>query len=167
MIHINLKNYRKTPAGCIMLLLCFWFFPGYAQETVAASGGNASGSGGSAAYTVGQIAYTASVTTEGSVSQGVQQPYEIFTTGVQNTALNMQLSVFPNPVTGDLNLQVVGENYMSLSWQLLDMQGKLLKSGQVTDRHTQINMSELTGAPYLLHIIQKNATVQSFKIIKK
>jgi len=149
------------------LLLCLWFSPGYAQETVAAAGGNATGSGGSVAYTVGQAAYITRVTTEGSVSQGVQQPYEIFTTGIQKAILNIQLSVFPNPVAGDLTLQVSGENDTSLAWQLLDMHGKLLESGQVTDRHTQINMSGLPPAPYLLQVIQKNAIVQSFKILKK
>lgn len=48
----------------------------YAQQASTASGGNASGSGGSASYSVGQTAYTVS-NGNGSVSQGVQQPFEI------------------------------------------------------------------------------------------
>ncbi|MBK6984778.1 MAG: hypothetical protein IPH32_08475 [Bacteroidetes bacterium] len=48
-----------------------------AQETTDASGGNASGSGGSASYSIGQSAYNTYTGTNGSVAQGVQQPYEI------------------------------------------------------------------------------------------
>lgn len=48
-----------------------------AQESVNATGGNASGSGGSASYSVGQVVYTTNTGTNGTVAQGVQQPFEI------------------------------------------------------------------------------------------
>ena len=48
-----------------------------AQETIPAIGGNASGSGGSVSYSVGQAVYTTNTGTNGSVPQGVQQPFEI------------------------------------------------------------------------------------------
>ncbi|MGC8754863.1 MAG: hypothetical protein ACP5QJ_07625, partial [Thermosulfidibacteraceae bacterium] len=48
-----------------------------AQESVNATGGNASGNGGTVAYSVGQVVYTTNTGTNGSVAQGVQQPFEI------------------------------------------------------------------------------------------
>ena len=55
-----------------------------AQESVNATGGNASGSGGSASYSVGQVVYTNNTGTSGSVAQGVQQPFEIsVVTGIE------------------------------------------------------------------------------------
>jgi hypothetical protein len=48
-----------------------------AQENVNASGSNASGSGGSASYSVGQVFYQIHSGSNGSVVEGVQQPYEI------------------------------------------------------------------------------------------
>jgi uncharacterized protein (TIGR02145 family) len=54
--------------------------PGYGlalQNTISAAGGNAKGSGGSASFTVGQIFYTKLSGTNGTVVQGIQQPYEI------------------------------------------------------------------------------------------
>ena len=48
-----------------------------AQEVIPTSGGTASGSGGSASYTIGQMIYTTNNGVNGSVSQGIQQPYEI------------------------------------------------------------------------------------------
>ncbi len=41
----------------------------HAQESVNATGGNASGSGGSASYSVGQVVYTTNTGTNGSVTQ--------------------------------------------------------------------------------------------------
>ena len=48
-----------------------------AQESVNATGGNAQGSGGSVSYSVGQLFYLIITGETGSVSEGVQQPYEI------------------------------------------------------------------------------------------
>jgi hypothetical protein len=47
-----------------------------AQEAIPVSAGAAVGSGGTAVYTVGQVFYTTHTTTAGSVSQGVQHPFE-------------------------------------------------------------------------------------------
>ncbi|MFT7299094.1 MAG: hypothetical protein ACI9WO_001916 [Sphingobacteriales bacterium] len=43
-----------------------------AQETVPATGGEATGNGGSSSYTVGQVVYTTNTGTNGSVAQGSQ-----------------------------------------------------------------------------------------------
>ncbi len=47
-----------------------------AQTSVNATGGNASGSGGSASYSAGQVVYTTHTGANGSVAEGVQQPFE-------------------------------------------------------------------------------------------
>ena len=62
-----------------------------AQEVISSSGGNVSGSGGSVSYSVGQVVYTTNTGTNGSVAQGVQQPYEIsVVTGIEE-ATNINL----------------------------------------------------------------------------
>ena len=76
----------------------------HAQESPTASGGDATGSGGTVDYSVGQVAYITNVNASGTVSQGVQQAYEIFTVGIQEAELNISLSVFPNPTADNLTL---------------------------------------------------------------
>jgi hypothetical protein len=138
-----------------------------AQESSNASGGDAIGSGGTIAYSVGQIVYTSNTGVTGTVNQGVQQAYEIFTVGIKETELNISLSVFPNPIVDNLTLQISVYNNEKLSYQLFDMQGKLLKNGQVTEQQTQISTASLPPATYLIHVVnQENKKVQSFKIIK-
>jgi hypothetical protein len=138
-----------------------------AQQATNTSGGDATGSGGTVAYSVGQMVYTSNSGTAGSVAQGVQHAYEIFTLGIKATELNISLTVFPNPTAENLTLQISNYNNEKLSYQLYDMQGKLLKNGQITAQQTQFDMNGLLPAIYFVNIVnQENKTVQSFKVIK-
>lgn len=139
-----------------------------AQESANASGGDATGSGGAVAYSIGQVVYTTNTGSNGSVAQGVQHAYEIFTVGIKETALNISLTAFPNPTTDNLTLQISDYNNEKLSYQLFDMQGKQLSNGQIVAQQTQINMNNLPTATYFINVVnQENREVKSFKIIKK
>jgi hypothetical protein len=139
-----------------------------AQEIVNATGGNASGSGGSASYSVGQVVYTTNTSTSGSVAQGVQQPYEIsVVTAIEEAkGINLSVSAYPNPTTDYLQLKVESEKLNDLSYQLYDMNGKILQSEKLNGTETQINMSNLVPATYFVKVIQGNKEVKTFKIIK-
>ena len=137
------------------------------QQSSNAAGGDATGSGGSVAYSVGQIVYTTHTGSTGSVAQGVQQAYEIFSIGINETELNSSLSLFPNPIVDNLTLQISDYNNEKLSYQLFDMQGKLLSKGQIIAQQTQIKTASLPPATYFIEVLnQENKQVQSFKIIK-
>jgi len=138
-----------------------------AQQGTTATGGDASGSGGTVAYSVGQVVYTTNTDASGTVSQGVQQGYEIFTLGIKETESNISLLVYPNPTADNLTLQIQDYNNEKLSYRLFDMQGKLVNNGQVTAKQTQINTASLPSATYFINVVnQENKQVQSFKIIK-
>jgi hypothetical protein len=136
------------------------------HQVLSASGGDATGSGGSVAYSVGQIVYTTSTGTTGSVAQGVEQAYEIYSVGIKETTLNISLSVFPNPTSDFLTLKVEDYNNETLSFDLLDEQGKLILSEQITNQETQVAMSTLARGSYFINIVQANKKIQTFKIIK-
>ena len=136
------------------------------HQVLSASGGDATGSGGSIAYSVGQIVYTTSTGTTGSVAQGVEQAYEIYSVGITETALNISLSVFPNPTSDFLTLKVENYNNEALSYNLIDEQGKLILSEQITNQETLVAMSTLARGSYFINIVQTNKKIQTFKIIK-
>ena len=140
----------------------------FAQSEITTSGGEASGSGGKVSYSVGQVAYQSYSSSIGTISEGIQQAYEIFVvTGIENTEISLvQVSAYPNPVTDYLKLSVEMESVEDLSFQLFDMQGKLLQSQKLTNSETQINMSELVSAMYFIKVISKNQSIKEFKIIK-
>lgn len=159
----------KNKAIHVVLFLAGILWAGFtqAQESANSSGGDATGSGGTVAYSIGQAVYTTNTGSNGSVAQGVQHAYEIFTVGTNETALNISLTIFPNPTTENLTLQISNYDNEKLLFQLFDIHGKQLNSGQVTAQQTLINMNGFPSATYFINVVnQENKQVQSFKIIK-
>jgi hypothetical protein len=137
----------------------------HAQESPTAAGGEATGTGGTSSYSVGQVVYTTATGTNGSLAQGVQQPYEISVTiGIKETSINLELSVYPNPTTDYLTLKV--DDFETLNFQLIDLQGKIIENKKVSSTTTSINVENLPKALYFLNVTKNNKVVKSFKIIK-
>jgi hypothetical protein len=156
-------KHKKTITSVAFLLLGIGGL--HAQETPAATGGEATGTGGTASYSVGQVVYTTATGTNGSVAQGVQQPYEISTTvGINETSITLELSVYPNPTTDYLTLKV--EDNTELNYQLYDLQGKVIENKKVSSTTTSINVENLPKAIYFLNVVKNNQVVKTFKVIK-
>jgi hypothetical protein len=157
-------NHKKTITGVMFLFLGIGSI--HAQENVTASGGEGTGTGGTVSYSIGQIVYTTNTGSNGSVSQGVQQTYSIMATdGIEESTINAELSIFPNPTTDNLTLSIVGE-IDNVNYQLVDLQGKVIKSEKTTTNSTSINMENLAGSIYFLKVTDNNKTIKTFKIIK-
>jgi hypothetical protein len=111
------------------------------------------------------VVYTTATGTNGSVAQGVQQPYEISTTvGINETSINLGLSVYPNPTTNYLTLKV--DDNSNLNYQVYDLQGKVIENKKVTANSTTISMEALPKAIYFLNVTKNNRIVKTFKIMK-
>lgn len=139
-----------------------------AQTTIPASGGNASGSGGTASYSVGQIVYTTNTGTNGSATQGIQQPYEISViTGFEEAKdITLEMVVYPNPAQDFVKLIIKNFEVQNLKYRLYDINGKLIKDNKVEGNETTVSMRGCLPAGYILKVIQGNKEIKSFKIIK-
>ena len=151
------------------LLLTFTFFSLLAtlelsaQENTVASGGKATGSGGTVSYSVGQVVYTTNTGTNGSLSQGVQQPYLVSTTvGINETSI--QLNAYPNPTTNNLTLTT--DDSESLSYQLFNIQGAEISSKTLNSKTSNISLEGHPPATYFLKVIKNSKVIKAFKIIK-
>ena len=139
-----------------------------AQNTIPASGGNASGSGGTASYSIGQIVYIKSSGMNGTATQGVQQPYEISAlTGIEEAkdAL-LEFVVYPNPTTDFIKLSVKNFELNNLKFQLYDTKGGVLQVGNIISDETDISMQNRLPSTYFLKVIQGKKEIITFKIIK-
>lgn len=159
-------NYQKLRL-CVVFLIAFSVKGLYSQQTIPASGSNASGPAGSVNYSAGQVFYTTCEGTNGSVSQGVQQPYIISVVPDINAAgfIHLDYSVYPNPVCEYLIVKV-DNPADKLLYQLYDSKGNLLVNKTMEDHETYINMTSFPPATYFLKIISKNTEVKTYKIIK-
>ena len=190
-MRINKKSTSLRAKGKILskqllkttIMLLFLVFAGLdtsiAQQTVPASGGKASGSGGSVSYSVGQLFYNIHTGTSGSVAEGVQQPWEIsVVTGIPEAeGIDLILSAFPNPATDFLILRVENYDYQNLSYQLFDVNGRLIVNKQIESNQVRIDMTGLVYGVYFLRVYSKDVTdrtgisrppreVKTFKIVK-
>ena len=158
---------KKNSQYFAMTLALFLMSGVFAQESSNSAGGDASGAGGSVAYSIGQVVYTTNTGSNGSVAQGVQHAYEIFSVGIYETELTISLNVYPNPTADNLTLEINDFGNKKLAYQLTDVQGKLLLEGQVEGAQTILDMQNLATATYFIDVLSPdNKRIQSFKIIK-
>lgn len=160
---------QQTKLKWIALLqLSFAIIGMQAQKAIPVSGGNASGSGGSISYSVGQTVYTTNTGSEGYVTQGVQQPFEIsvLTENYESKGINLEFSAFPNPSTEFVSLKIQNYKAEKLSYELYDVNGKLLDGNQIVANETKIVMSKYIRSAYFLKIKDNKVEVKEFKIIK-
>lgn len=140
-----------------------------AQTAIPASGGNSSGTGGSVSYTAGQIMYQVISGSSGTVSPGVQQPYEIsILTAIENTeGITLDYKVYPNPVADILTLIIRPFETEKVRFRLYDLNGVFLQDKEITGEVTEVSMQNLSASFYIMKIMIDQKEVKTFKIIKK
>jgi hypothetical protein len=162
--------FKKASTVLFFAGIFFYTQPLQAQQATHSSGGNGSGTGGTFAYSVGQTVYTAQSNSTTSLSQGVQQVFEIsLITGIEEEEVfDLAVTVFPNPTSNFLIVDI--KNYSpgtTMEIILFDIKGQEVQRKQVTDVQTQLQMEHLASAVYILKLTQGNKQVKAFKVIKK
>jgi len=138
-----------------------------AQSAILPLGGEITRPEGTVSYSVGQVTYNTHVGSSGSVAEGVQQPFEIsIVTGIEETSIQLDLAVYPNPTTNYLTLKVENNEFSTLNYQLFDLQGKLIADNKLTNNSTQIKMANLRRATYLLKVSNNQKTIKTFRVVK-
>jgi len=138
-----------------------------AQESLNATGGNAAGDGGTVAYSYGQLVYNTNTDSQGSIAQGVQQPFEISTIlGNEQYSIHLSATIYPNPAVSSLTLAINDYNLDNLHYQLFDINGRLIRNENISNNATIVDMNQLQAAVYLLKVIEKNKEIKTFKVIK-
>ena len=154
----------------LLLTICAVAFVmlGNAQETITTTGGEATGNAGSVSYTIGQIAVQTVSNGNASIAEGVQQPYEIQTVGVDNYPnITLNAMVYPNPTADRLTLAVVGANNDSpLQAMLFNTSGQPLQTVTVAGEHTVVDMTNVAAGTYYLRVTDGKQTLKTFKVVK-
>jgi len=161
-------NIRNVKTG-LLIVFGFCLFNLNAQETPLPSGGEANGTGGSVSYSIGQLVYSMNTGANGSLVQGVQQPYEIsVVSGIMQTkGINLECVVYPNPATDYLILSIENTSSVSMTYQLYDTDGRMITKDKIIASKTEIKTDNLTQGNYLLRVINNVQVIKTFKIIKR
>ena len=160
----------KTSNLYLIFILSACLFSGtvlVAQHSLNAAGGDVSGSGGSCAFSLGQMVYTTHAASTGSISPGVQHPYEIFVTDVSELVMDLQCDILPNPANTDLWISIGENSGQYFHYQIIDAKGTTCYEGMITHGKTQISLADLQPAVYFLRLVDPLSNLhKTFKIIK-
>lgn len=155
----------------MILLLCVALQTGalevLSQSNVMSAGGDSSSPSGSVSFSIGQVDYIQASSSSGSMSQGVQQPFEIFQIiGVEELTGEMNISAFPNPTNSFVQIQLDGNN-SNLQLHLYDAIGNLIQSTNMNAIQTTLDLSSFANGIYYLRVLNaENKQVKTIKLIK-
>jgi hypothetical protein len=151
----------------LLLTNLFFCLLANAQNNTVATGGLATGTTGSASYSIGQVNYTTAIGTTSTISQGLQQPFEIVTLSTNNLPqIQLTAKVYPNPTIQNVTLSITNYDFSDLKFTLYDIQGKVIYEGKIQQAETLIDMANLSSANYFLKVYNTNQSLKTFKIIK-
>lgn len=156
----------------LLATLCaFAILTAQAQSAIVPTGGTASGNGGTVTYTVGQIATQTNSDGTTSISEGVQQPYEISVVGVDNYPnITLNAVLYPNPTQGNLQL-VMNNGQFAMNngkWQIkmFDTNGKYLLSKKIDSETTEFDISSYAPGTYYVNVYRETEMMKTFKVVK-
>ena len=139
----------------------------HSQSNTITTGSDASNTDGSISYSIGQIDYISSSNSNIFINQGVQQPFEIVTlSGNEIKDIQISAQVYPNPTINNLIISIQNYNYENLSYKLLDIRGREIIEGKISNDDTIVNMQSYASATYILKLEDNNKEIKTFKIIK-
>jgi hypothetical protein len=134
------------------------------QQAIVATGGNVSGSGGSVSYSIGQVAYTSSQ--DGFVNGGVQQPYEVLITSVDETfSADYQVNIYPNPTAHELVIQTKNA-YASLTAEVFNQAGGSIESMKLRSDLTTISVMNWAAGAYVIRLKDERGKSAVYQVIK-
>lgn len=157
--------------------MLFFSFKGHSQttkeimQTIITTGNDATGNSGSVAYSIGQVVYTYIGQSLHTVAQGIQQQVKNANLEIPEVPAETkaEIVVYPNPTTDYVNIKLkdLESTNEKRSYQLYDIQGRLIKQSTINDTETQVSLSGLRTSIYILKVNFNNKAFQSFKILKR
>jgi hypothetical protein len=171
------KHMKHLPGIFYALYLFFSIFLGTgtaeAQQVVSTAGNHSENGTVQLSWTVGEpVIFTLS---NGSniLTQGMHQS-KLTVTAIKEIELSgLEISAFPNPANEYVNLKVShlssdqpGEMWKEFSFELYDMNGKVLMQKQIISTETVIKMDSYAPATYFLKVTKDKKLIETFKIIK-
>lgn len=85
------------------------------------------------------------------------------TTGIRNQTSNNFFSLFPNPSTSVVQVQIAQQHFKpNMSWNIVNVMGETLLSGNVHSSLTTIDILQLPKGVYFIEVLGEEGGIQSF-----
>ena len=157
---LSTKYVIMKPTIFILLLMASLFSFGQSidREVVSVAGDDYKSSDASLSWTLGDVA-TESITNNHTLNQGFHQG-NMYISSIENgMGLDVVIKAYPNPVMDILIIETEVQD----KYQIIDIQGEVLKNGIITSKKEEIDFTDLPTGIYFLQVDQK----KTHKIIKQ
>lgn len=145
-----------------------------AQQVLSASGNFYSGEPLKISWTVGETIISSLDNETNILTQGMHQSKLTITAMEEIELSDLQISVYPNPVSECINLKIYlppglvkHNDFQNHSYRLFDLNGKLLLHKKIENIGTIIHMGKYSPSTYFLVITENNIEIKKYKIIKQ
>jgi hypothetical protein len=136
------------------------------MDVIATSGANGSSPTHQLSWTIGEPIIETLTQSSNILTQGFHQTNLVVTDITEQTTLNLELVIYPNPVVNQLNLNIENPENLPLNYVLYDEVGRVLSQDRIYSNQSSISMENLSRANYLLAIYSGDSKVKVFKVIK-
>jgi hypothetical protein len=138
-----------------------------AQQVISSAGASATGIGVQLSWTIGEPVIETFTGTTAILTQGFHQS-RLTVTAIDPTLYpELDLSVYPNPVSTSLQLLISGERLQNLTYKLYNIEGKSILTKVIENSPEMIRMELFSSGTYLLKVFRDdNTPLKTFKVIK-
>jgi len=136
-----------------------------AQQAVTSAGGSIKSAKTEVNWTVGETVTDSYVGSKASVTSGVNQPLLIVTTMVASSVNKVEITVYPNPTSSIVTIDVKGCEVIKL--QIHSLSGQLIMSEEKYKTGSKINFGNYSNGVYILDITDNTGNINKYKIVKQ
>lgn len=163
---INKRNLFKL---LILIILTFGSNTmSLGQMGAVAAGGEIKSGDFVMSFSVGQPVYTNISQDNILISQGLQHPkIRLFTKIHERETDEVSFTVYPNPASENLNIDLNENNMQELKLVILSLDGKILIKEIIQESKHAVAVKDLKPGTYILLISNGNQVLSSYQIIKQ
>jgi hypothetical protein len=138
-----------------------------AQQVISSAGASATGTGVQLSWTIGEPVIETFTGTSAILTQGFHQS-RLTVTAIDPTLFpELDLSVYPNPVSTSLRLVISGDKLQNLTYRLYNIEGKAIIDKDIENSPELIKMELFSSGTYILKVFRdENIPLKTFKVIK-
>jgi hypothetical protein len=94
----------------------------------------------------------------------LSNPYNASSVGINSLSVKYEISIYPNPTYNILNISFAPQ-YSSVTINICDVQGRILRIVNTSNNNTQIDVSDLSKGIYYINFSSQEMNITSKFII--
>ena len=117
--------------------------------------------------TLGETLYQGGQNNNIVLTEGFIQPNQEIILSIDSFN-DLSMTIFPNPVFDFLNIQLTNMSIMPLKLEIFNVNGKLIKTNSLTEKHSRLDLSILSTGTYLVRFVLPRTDIktETIKLIK-